>query len=364
MPHKLQPSVTRLIELALGGLQQMYYPEQKLFCYRTELRNGALVKRGISRTNTLITLIGLQKAEQGGFPKPFDTEPAIKNVETTRGQLDRIGDIGLFLWLASFTPSIMTRIDNSEADLFAGLSNCRDARERRTMELAWFLAGLSEYAIATGDSIKLSIIAKRTLTLLLANQEASGLFRHSFPGRSISGFFRSRIASFADQIYPVYALSRCQVAFGFGESGVSAVNCAEKLRSLQGPLGQWWWHYDAINGSVIRRYPVYSVHQDGMAPMALLALGQITGKIPNKSIESSLAWIAGKNECSIDMRSERDSVIWRNLHLPDFQMYLEEGIHFATGYELSVSARNPCVLFECHPYHLGWLLFALIGYES
>lgn len=302
-------NVAKLIGLALGGLQQMYYPDQKFFCYRAELQNGALVKRGVSRTNTLITLIGLQKAEQTGFPRPFDTEPAIKNAQTIFGQLDKIGDVGLFFWLASLIPSIMTRIHVSKADLLAGFSNCKDARERRTMELAWFLAGLSEYAIATGDSIKLSDIAKKTLTLLLANQEASGLFRHSFPGGSISGFLRSRIASFADQIYPIYALSRCQVAFGFKESGVSAINCAEKLCSQQGPLGQWWWHYDAVNGGVIRRYPVYSVHQDGMAPMALVALGQITGEIPSKSIESSLAWVAGKNECSIDMRSERHSVI-------------------------------------------------------
>jgi hypothetical protein len=364
MPHKPPPSAAKLIELALGGLQQMYYPEQKIFCYRTELHNGALVKRGVSRTNTLITLIGLQKAERGGFPKPFDTDPAIKNAETTYGRLDRIGDIGLHFWLASFSPHIMAPVDSSEAYLIAGLSNCRDARERRTMELSWFLAGLSEYAIATENSIKLSGIAKQTLTLLLANQEASGLFRHSFPGRSISGFFRSRIASFADQVYPIYALSRCQVAFGFAESGISAGRCAEKLCSLQGPLGQWWWHYDAICGCVVRRYPVYSVHQDGMAPMALLALGQIAGKTHYKSIESSLAWIAGNNERSVDMRSERYSVIWRNLHLPEFQMYVEEGIHFATGYERRVSAKNLRVLLECRPYHLGWLLFAMTGYRS
>ena len=40
--------------------------------------------------------------------------------------------------------------------------------------------------------------------------------------------------------------------------------------SCRVPHGQWWWHYDVRDGSVVERYPVYSVHQHAMAPMALL----------------------------------------------------------------------------------------------
>ena len=51
----------------------------------------------------------------------------------------------------------------------------------------------------------------------------------------------------------------------------NSLQCANAICNLQGPLGQWWWHYDSMTGRVAERYPVYSVHQHAMAPMALFA---------------------------------------------------------------------------------------------
>src|SRR6185436_6781341 len=143
----------------------------------------------------------------------------------------------------------------------------KDARERRTMELAWFLAGISESAGVSKEHRLLADVAAKTHLLLKENQESSGLFRHASSRNSLSGWMRSRIASFADQIFPIYALARFYGVFGDDAGLQSAISCAEKLCELQGLLGQWWWHYDAVEGRVIGRYPVYSVHQDGMVPM-------------------------------------------------------------------------------------------------
>ena len=61
----------------------------------------------------------------------------------------------------------------------------------------------------------------------------------------------------------------------------------------QGPAGQWWWHYDRRTGRVVERYPVYAVHQDAMAPMALLALERRgAASTCATPIARGLAWLA------------------------------------------------------------------------
>ena len=57
---------------------------------------------------------------------------------------------------------------------------------------------------------------------------------------------------------------------------------------LQGPDGQWWWHYDTRTGKVVEGYPVYSVHQDSMAPMALLDLEDAGGPQHSEAITRGL----------------------------------------------------------------------------
>ena len=72
-----------------------------MFCYRTRLEGDVLVKSGISKTNTLITLIGLRKAELAGYRPPVETGPIFDALQDTHTNLNSIGDIGLYLWLLS-----------------------------------------------------------------------------------------------------------------------------------------------------------------------------------------------------------------------------------------------------------------------
>jgi len=91
-----------------------------------------------------------------------------------------------------------------------------------------------------------------------------------------------------------------------GPPGVGRRTCAEAICRMQGPSGQWWWHYDARNGRIFERYPVYAVHQDGMAPMALFALGEVARLDFSEPIYKGLAWISGNNELP-DRRSSADA---------------------------------------------------------
>ena len=79
---------------------------------------------------------------------------------------------------------------------------------------------------------------------------------------------------FADFVYPIQALSHYHMALGCPEAMDAATRCADRMCKLQGPAGQWWWHFDVRTGQGVERYPVYAVHQEAMAPMALRALRQ------------------------------------------------------------------------------------------
>ena len=134
--------------------------------------------------------------------------------------------------------------------------------------------------------------------------------------------------------------------------------CAATGLHLQGPLGQWWWHYDSRNSRVVGRYPVYSVHQEGMAPMALFALGEVLRSDYGPWIYKGLQWISGTNELNRDMRDDSANVIWRCAYHKNHKRYLETAWASLTTSEAGTSSDDLQVLYECRPYELGWLLYA------
>ncbi len=126
----------------------------------------------------------------------------------------------------------------------------------------------------------------------------------------------------------------------------------------QGPRGQWWWHYDASNGGkveVVDAYPVFSVHQHGMAPMVLLEAGEAFQQDFTPWINKGLQWIDGRNELNFDMRDY--SVIWRSIERTSMKRHWDTIFNrAASGSEHAPHDLN--VRFECRPYELGWLLYA------
>lgn len=143
-----------------------------------------------------------------------------------------------------------------------------------------------------------------------------------------------------------------------------AAALAEKLCDAQGERGQWWWLYDARDGDVVDGYPVYSVHQDGMAPMGLLMASAALDRDFNEPIERSLRWLFGHNE------------VERSMVLPEQGLILRDVYRSGVG---RVRRMITCTLWcagwrprkrcdddpkrfrvnpQCRPYHLGWILYA------
>jgi len=244
------------------------------------------------------------------------------------------------------------------------LSHSPQARERRTMELAWFLSGLAHAGSVRGQKLPgLSELAVKTYRLLRENQGARGIFGHLFKSGTLVGALRGHIGSFADQVYPVYALAKFARVFQIHTALAPAQECAEAICRAQGVWGEWWWHYHSQTGAVLEHYPVYSVHQHGMAPMALFALTEATQIDFSEPVYKGLRWIAGDNELAADLRVAHAGVVWRGVcHREKHRKYLRNAMSFL-GFTRNEPANGLQIKLECRPYELGWLLYALAGRE-
>jgi len=228
----------------------------------------------------------------------------------------------------------------------AGTRGSRDARARPaagleemdTQGVAWWLCA----HVATGDATAAEAAAHE----LRLRQRPGGLFRAS----RAAGH-----ATFNQQSYPVHALAM----HGDGPSLDAAARGMARLVALQGREGQWWWLYDPDRDRVSDRYPVYAVHQAGMAPMALVQLAASGGPWHDDALARSLEWLFGANELRTSLvlperraiyRAMRRSELWGRIPLGLGRRGLGMLNGLLPGKEFNRSTRS---------YTYGWLLYAL-----
>jgi len=344
-----------LCEMAANGLVPMLDPQAGLFCYRLNLTSAGLAREGLSPRYTAMCLLGLHRFETRAMrSSPVETGAAFDALIRDLGWVDNIGDLGLLIGLCAVTmPERLTQV-YSELDVRTALERFQ---QRATMEVAWFLAGLAHATLARVSELPdLPALSLKAYSMLSANQGRHGTFGHSCHA------LRGRIGSFADQVYPIYALTKFGEAFQDHPAIERARNCAEAICRAQGSLGQWWWHYDASTGKVFQRYPVYSVHQHGMAPMALFELGNAAGLDFSGPIYKGLAWIQGSNELGRDLREASSNLVWRSVYRRSrAKMYIGEFLDYLRVKAGTVPASDLDIKFECRPYELGWLLYGFSG---
>lgn len=363
LENNVEAKVRALNTLCVRGLAPMFDEQSGLFCNRLVRTESSGVKReDLSPRYTLMTLLGLHRGEQFGLHHRFNSEVILNGLLNDQRWIDNIGDLGLLLWTcAQLAPERYAEVYR-DLHAAAALGQYREAHEGRTMELSWFLAGLAHGALAGQAIAGLADLAGNCLEIIRKNQGRNGIFGHLGGGAGVTGAFRGRLGSFADQVYPIYAFSKYAAAFSREEVLNSARDCADTICAVQGSLGQWWWHYDSRSGRVVGHYPVYSVHQDAMAPMALFALGETSGKDYNAWIFKGLSWIYGDNELKFSLYDSGGDIIWRCLYLPKSATYLHEAANLL-GFKPQASVPGGLrVRYECRPYHLGWALYAFASY--
>ena len=349
-------NVRRLNEFAFRGVMSMFDKDTRLFCYRLKRNGAGFAQEGVSPRYTVMTLLGLHRLETAGVPSPVGIQETFEILLKDSRWINNIGDLGLVLWLcATIQPDRLDKI----VEQFGVRQALHQASTGNTMELAWFLSGLAHHALAEGGCRRsLNDEAMEAYRLLITNQGEQGIFSHSARKKSIAGVLRGRVGSFADQIYPVYALAKASLVFPLEKASDRALDCALTLCQMQGPQGQWWWHYDSSTGRVVGRYPVYSVHQHGMAPMGLLALGEVLQSDFGPWIFKGLEWIKGDNELDYDMRDNSANLVWRCIYQGDYERYLRTALALITHREDGPAHEGLGIRYECRPYEFGWLLYA------
>jgi len=354
--------IRMLNSLALRGLIGMYDRRSRLFCYKSKRGDAGVESEGVSHRYSVMALLGLLRARSALIVDALDARTIFESLIEDLQWVTNVGDLGLLLWLCSLiAPERYAKVWE-RAHAGNAFSHHRGPSADRSMEIAWFLAGLS-HAKDSGisESLLLKHHAFQCFDLLIKLQGRNGVFGHRMAGR-FAGSLRGTLGSFADQVYPIYALAIFGQAFGSDAALRMASRCADTICHAQGSEGQWWWHYSSRQGRVVGRYPVYSVHQDGMAPMALLALGRATGKDYSPWIFKGLEWIWGNNELRKDLCEDSLGVIWRNIYPRTMQRHLNEAACLLGLGDGSGLPRGLRILRECRPYHLGWLLYAFGEY--
>jgi hypothetical protein len=349
-----------LIEFALDSLSAMRL-EDGTFCF--ERRVGEVELVGRSARYTLMVELGLLRAQAAGYDVPIDVEElnAVAWRELEAGELTP-GDIGLMLWVDA------RRNGDGGAELAdrlqAALASNGGLGSQLGMELGWIVTGLAHHIAGGGSQTGLRLLPEALDQLLVHNRASSGLFRHfGDPG------WRRRFPNFATQIYSVLALAVVS-RYGLDDRALpAATTTANCLLELQLPDGGWPWLFDAERGTVVERYEIYSVHQDAMAPMALLELSEVCGdRRFIEAVARGLSWIHGGNELGVDMVDRTSGLVLRSIRRkPGYDRIWAGAKTAASLAGLSApgaTARHTEINPTDRPYHFGWVLEAWSGREN
>lgn len=343
--------------LCISGLRKALDPDAAIF--NRQIRNGRIESTFGSEdlTSTCICLIGIDRhgLEQGALPASCRT--ILKSASSLARRRRYIGGFGLLAWANAVH-------DDMELDQLAneiGVSPTEDGLHDRltTMELAWLLSGLLHEAHRTGKSRDRDRARAAACSLRERYSPSARVMNHASVKAPFRHRMRGRIANFADQIYAVQAFAfSTLVDADFLDV---ANSLAQNLVDRQGSLGQWWWHYDARTGAPAEIYPVYSVHQHAMAPMAFMALAAAGGRQFETALARGLSWL-GANELGVDMVDQKAQTIWRDLHRNESSgRSLIRKMQELTGSPRNAKAAPGCELVlnrETRPYEWAWCLYA------
>lgn len=351
--------VRELTSFAISRLPSMQVADGA-FCHEVDADDHCRAK-GRSLRYTLITLIGLLRAEDGGLEQPFHLGALRARVLSELGSAELTpGDFGLALWAESRSDAgaadeIVTALERS-----LGEHSALDALIGS--EVAWIVIGLAESG-AVGENGAGERILAEARKQLLDRSTASGLFTHTTRGP------RRRFPNFATQIYGIQALAKLARLRDDEEARRAAQAAGERLLALQLPDGGWPWIFDAERGTIVEPYEIYSVHQDAMAPMAMHGLSDATGDERYRAAAVyGLDWIWGRNELEAQMLDRGTGMLYRSIRrrerLDRAYLFGRTAVSYVHPPKMKDARKTLEINRTDRPYHLGWILEAWAGRED
>ncbi len=372
-PDAIGAAFARLVAIARRGLPRLVTADGRALCHRALQRPGGQVAlEGRSERYTAMALIGIghwQQHDPGAAP-PLPLDELYAGLAAWPSP--SAGDQGLILWAQLLRGD--ARATATAQALLQRREQVFDARsDFASMEMGFLLRGLAAGRAAGLPGM--AEFADEVAAMLLRNQDQhTGLFSFSRRVRR-KNLFRTRrethLGSFASQVYPTMALAALTAAGGDPCWLRAAERCAERIASLQGPTGQWWWIYQCRRATPAVRYPVYTVHQDAMGPMLLLSTALASGQ-PRRfdtAIERSLQWFDHRDERpDAELLDDAGGMVWRAVQRDDPATTAALGLGSGellrlgrvawTGTEDRRGFHGGHVCPESRPYHHGWILLA------
>ena len=360
--------VARLCAIAREALRDMYLPDQQRFVHCRRKVGGGTQLEGVSERYTAMALIGLNHepadvvAEVLHGQDPQDV--CGRMIERTASSRE-LGEVAMALWCARAL---------NHADAPRALEHLRAMAPHKascpTVEVAWALTGQVVPGSNVRDEQLTDAVARR---LMASYRSETGLFPH-WPVGAQPARLRAHVACYADLVYPIQALSHYATLRGDSAALKTARACAERMCALQGAAGQWWWHYDVRTGRVVEPYPVYSVHQDAMGPMALFAVREACADetFAEEAVSRGLTWLRSAPELEGgSLVDEAARLIWRKVGR-------REPGRLIRSVQAGMSRLHPSLRvpqadrlfppgridFESRPYHMGWILYAWRGQSA
>ncbi|HUC58418.1 MAG TPA: hypothetical protein VMA95_13520 [Streptosporangiaceae bacterium] len=341
----------RLLPLATAILREGYLGGEFAFTLRHQA--GGLLPQGTSTRYSIIACLGLcclQAAEQREVLAGQDCRELLGVLASRLDDLTSIGDVALLTWAAAEAGH------HELAHALGRLKVLDGGGVTDVVQAAWVVSAL---------------VAARPLAdveehLAAARGRLLAARRVVFPHVTGGGpWYRAHVGSFADQVYPVQALARLHASADDQAALAAANQVAGKISTAQGGDGQWWWHYDARSGDVVEKYPVYSVHQHSMAPMALLDLASAGGDSHLGAIRAGLRWLTAPPETTQPLIEPQVPAIWRKVARGDPRKLVRGLAALTTAVSPGWSLPGIDRMFppgaidrECRPYESGWLLYA------
>jgi hypothetical protein len=274
--------------------------------------------------------------------------------------------------VAATTWALAVAEDNRTRPALGALERGFNPIRSSSMDLGLVLSGLAAVIDAfpglRAQAARVAALA--TQELVQRFSDVAQLFRGSSWALRPRRLLQWNLTSFASQVYPIHGLA--QYARASARPPPQQIQrAAERLIATQGQLGQWWWIYSMRTGAVLEGYPVYSVHQDAMAFMALASLENLGLGSYRDELVRGLSWIFGKNELRTPLVDFDRGFISRCIQRRGADA---DGILGMSGEQWKRVVRSSWglqhpvatthepdeleILEETRPYHLGWLLYA------
>ena len=361
------PDIQPLTAVALRTLHDVLGDGSMPCCHTLVPDGDGLSRSGLNPRYGNIALIGLARARDAGYEVTVDLDRLLRLSLDEVSSTGSVGDIGLTCWSVAMVgsradcdrrlkPLLVGELDLSEPQITA-------------MGLEWLLTGVSKLHQRFPELTWLGNIVDNCYRKVLSiYNENTGLF-NELNGCKFTSKWKRNLSYFCDQVYGIYSLCAYHEAVNDRLALDRALRVAKNICALQGSEGQWPWLFDSCAGTVVSMYPVYSVHQDSMAPMALLKLTSLSGIDFTEPVMRGLAWLYGKNEMNTPMIDGELGVIWRSIRrhgaVPYSQLFRMIKLMHVSHLDKLRDLADPLMKFEidreCRPYHLGWILYAFSG---